>query len=42
MRTLENRLDKLMIKLNEAQQMKKTYDVILRKFQDENKENIRQ
>ena len=42
MRILENRLDKVMIKLNEAQAMKKTYEVILKKFRDENKENARQ
>jgi coiled-coil domain-containing protein 151 len=42
MRVLENRLDKLMIKFNEAQSMKKTYEVILRKFKDEKRENTRQ
>lgn len=42
MRIMENRLDKLMIKLNEAQAMKKTYEVILKKFRDESKENTKQ
>jgi hypothetical protein len=42
MRILENRLDKLMIKYNEAQSMKKTYEVILRKFKEEKRENTRQ
>jgi coiled-coil domain-containing protein 151 len=42
MRIFENRLDKLMIKLNEAQSMKKTYEMILRKFKEESRENMRQ
>jgi coiled-coil domain-containing protein 151 len=42
MRILENRLDKLMIKFNEAQSMKKTYEMILRKFKEESRNNIGQ
>lgn len=38
MRILENRLDKLMIKNNEAASIQKTYSVILRKFQEEKAE----
>ena len=35
MRVLENRLDKLMIKNNEANSIKSTYTVILKRFQEE-------
>jgi len=35
MRVLENRLDKLMIKHNEALNIKKTYQVILQRFKEE-------
>ena len=35
MRILENRLDKLMIKHNEAINIKKTYQVILQRFKEE-------
>lgn len=35
MRVLENRLDKLMIKNNEALNIKQTYTVILQKFREE-------
>jgi hypothetical protein len=35
MRILENRLDKLMIKTNEAQSINKTYSVILKRFKEE-------
>jgi len=35
MRILENRLDKLMIKNQEAQSITQTYTVILKKFQEE-------
>jgi hypothetical protein len=35
MRVLENRLDKLMIKHNEALNIKKTYQVILHRFKEE-------
>jgi len=38
-RVLENRLDKIMIKLTEALSMKKTYDVIFKKFSEEQKTN---
>jgi len=32
---LENRLDKAMIKFNEAISIKKTYDIILKKLKEE-------
>ena len=35
MRVLENRLDKLMIKNNEALNIKQTYTVLLQKFREE-------
>ena len=35
MRVVENRIDKAMIKLNEAQSIKKTYEGILRRLKDE-------
>ena len=38
MRVLENRLDKLMIKNNEAQSIKQTYTVILKRFKEERQE----
>ena len=34
-RMLENRLDKAMIKYNEAQSIKKTYDIILKRLKEE-------
>ena len=34
-RMLENRLDKAMIKFNEAQSIKKTYDIILKRLKEE-------
>lgn len=38
MRILENRLDKLMIKNNEAASIKQTYTVILKRFREERTE----
>lgn len=34
-RILENRLDKAMLKLNEAVSIKKTYDIIIKKLKEE-------
>jgi hypothetical protein len=34
-RVLENRLDKVMIKYNEAQSVQKTYDEVLRRLREE-------
>lgn len=34
-RVLENRLDKVMIKYNEAQSVQKTYDDVLRRLREE-------
>ena len=34
-RILENRLDKAMLKYNEAQSIKKTYEVILKRLKEE-------
>lgn len=34
-RSLENKLDKAMIKFNEAQSIKKTYEVIVKRLQEE-------
>ena len=34
-RTLENRLDKAMIKYNEAQSIRKTYDQIVKRLKEE-------
>jgi hypothetical protein len=34
-RSLENKLDKAMIKFNEAQSIKKTYEQIVRRLRDE-------
>lgn len=36
-RSLENRLDKVMIKHNEGLRIKKTYEVILQRLKDERK-----
>ena len=38
-RVLENRLDKIMIKFTEALSIKKTYEVILKKFSEEQRAN---
>jgi hypothetical protein len=38
-RVIENRLDKIMIKFTEALSIKKTYEVILKKFSEEKSAN---
>lgn len=39
MRMLENSLDKIMIKFNEALSIKRTYEIILKRFKEDKKDN---
>lgn len=36
---LENSLDKIMIKFNEALSIKRTYEIILKRFKEDKKDN---